>query len=549
MRNRLFISILFLLFISGCSQGGGGHGTGKISFSLKMPAASLSTLHRVKAAAFPCLQYGIVSVTAEVRDTQEKIVATGGPWACNIGEGTITSVAEGDNYLVTISLKDSSGSVIFHGSKGGLQVIPGQITDAGVIELTGTNNPPVFDSIAPQQVNEGQAVTFTVNATDPDGDTLTYSSTSLPAGAAYDPSTRTFTWTPGFDQNGSFTASFQVTDNGKPPLSATLDVAISVGNVNRPPVLSPIGAQHFTLGTVGAPSSPGSFTVSATDPDGDTLTYDIAGMGYPYGSGYLRGMSIDPATHIVTWDPASNDYTAGEYKVLIRVTDNGTPRMSAYQWVTIQVYNNALDLETIQYPVLNPIGSRQINPGDNLQITLSATDADKTYSLAYAADPISGKSYPTGSTFSAGLHQFTWRPSSGTSGNFWVRFSVADTATSRSAYEDVLMTVGNVNRPPRLTPIGARDVVMGNTLQFIVTATDPENNQLTYSIGNCLINGSPAALPSGASIDPVTQTFTWSVPAFNGSIAHSTVFTIRFTVTDNGTPRESDYEDVPIIVE
>ena len=85
-----------------------------------------------------------------------------------------------------------------------------------------------------QTVSEGQNLTFTVDATDPDGtrDTLTYSASALPAGATFDPATRQFSWTPGYNQSGSFQVNFTVADGSRAfSLSSTKTVTISIGNV------------------------------------------------------------------------------------------------------------------------------------------------------------------------------------------------------------------------------------------------------------------------------------------------------------------------------
>ncbi len=65
------------------------------------------------------------------------------------------------------------------------------------ITVVNTNRPPVFDSIDNVTVNEGEAVNLEVRATDPDGDTVEVTASSLPAGSAFDG--LTFTWLPGFD--------------------------------------------------------------------------------------------------------------------------------------------------------------------------------------------------------------------------------------------------------------------------------------------------------------------------------------------------------------
>ncbi len=56
-----------------------------------------------------------------------------------------------------------------------------------------------------------------------------------------------------------------VTDNGSPAAASDSEVVtITVGNVNRPPVLTAIGTKTATEGQLL------TFTATATDPDGDT---------------------------------------------------------------------------------------------------------------------------------------------------------------------------------------------------------------------------------------------------------------------------------------
>jgi hypothetical protein len=102
--------------------------------TLKRPSQATS-MPQYKAATFPGAEYPNATVEAEVHNSQESLIATGGPWPCDTGEGSIRNIEEGDNYLISISLKDAQGIVIFRGSKGGLQVAAGQITNAGTIDL------------------------------------------------------------------------------------------------------------------------------------------------------------------------------------------------------------------------------------------------------------------------------------------------------------------------------------------------------------------------------------------------------------------------------
>jgi hypothetical protein len=94
------------------------------------------------------------------------------------------------------------------------------------------NSPPVLASIGNKSVTEGQLLQFIISANDPDGDNLTYSASNLPDGASFDQGTRTFSWTPGYDQSGVYdNIHFEVSD-GEVPDSE--DITIIVNGVNEP---------------------------------------------------------------------------------------------------------------------------------------------------------------------------------------------------------------------------------------------------------------------------------------------------------------------------
>jgi hypothetical protein len=91
------------------------------------------------------------------------------------------------------------------------------------------------------------------------------------------------------------------------------------------------------------------------------------------------------------------------------------------------------------------------------------------------------------------------------------------------------------NTPPTLDPIGNKNVAEGQLLEFIVTASDPDEDNLTFSASN---------LPLGAVFDTNTATFNWT-PGFGDAGNYTNV---EFTVTDDGVPLELDVELVTITV-
>jgi hypothetical protein len=95
------------------------------------------------------------------------------------------------------------------------------------------NGAPAFSTGGEtQSVDENRNLTFAVEATDPDGDALTYSASNLPAGATFDPATRQFSWTPDYTQAGAYTVTFTASDGTRSySLSGTKQVTITVRDV------------------------------------------------------------------------------------------------------------------------------------------------------------------------------------------------------------------------------------------------------------------------------------------------------------------------------
>jgi hypothetical protein len=107
-------------------------------------------------------------------------------------------------------------------------------TELITITVGDINRAPVFEQIGSQEVLENTLLTFTVSATDPDGDGFILSATNLPTGASFDPATGVFSWTPSLIQEGVYVVTFNATDNDASSETGTIDVAITVGDNPTP---------------------------------------------------------------------------------------------------------------------------------------------------------------------------------------------------------------------------------------------------------------------------------------------------------------------------
>jgi len=361
------------------------------------------------------------------------------------------------------------------------------------------NRPPVLNAIGNKSVNEVQTLSFTVSGSDPDGDVLVYSASNLPTGASFNVGTRTFSWTPTYDQAGIYNnVHFEVSDG---IAIDSENITITVNNVNRSPILNAIGNKSVNEGQTL------SFTVSGSDPDGDSLTYSASNLP--------QGASFNAGTRTFSWTPTYQQ--AGTYpNVHFAVTDGS---LSDSEDITITVNN------VTGPPVLDPIGNKSVDENSLLTFTVNATDPDGD-ALTYSASNL-----PLGAGFNTATRTFSWTPTYEQAGIYNnVHFEVSDGTAKDS--EDITITVNNVNRAPVLDPIGNKSVNEGQTLSFTVSGSDPDGDNLTYSASN---------LPQGASFNAGTRTFSWA-PAYNQA---GTYPNVHFAVTDGSL---SDTEDITITV-
>jgi hypothetical protein len=380
------------------------------------------------------------------------------------------------------------------------------------------NQPPVLDPIGGRSVSEDGMLAIHVTASDPDGGPLALEASGLPTGAVFVDNrngTGDFAWMPGFDQAGNHSVTFRVTDAGSPPASDSETITISVGNVNRPPVLAPIGNRSALPGELLA------FDLSASDPDGDRVSFSSAGLP---ATAELSDHGDGSASF--RWTPAAGD--AGNVAVTFSVTDTGVPMQGDSEQVVISV-----GMGQNRPPVLAPIGDRSLAPGETLQILLTATDPDAD-SIDFACDGLPASAELL--DHRDGSAELTWQPAADQLGNFAIECRASDTGTpSASDSESFTVSVGSVNRPPVLAPVTL--MMDGETFVMPLTASDPDGDALQFAA-----EGAPSGSDLMDNGDGTGELSYTPEPGTSGS------FDVRFVVTDDGTPPESDSQLFSLVV-
>ena len=90
------------------------------------------------------------------------------------------------------------------------------------------NHPPQLSPIGSKEVLVGKTLSFSLSATDPDGDQIFFSGIDLPANSFLNPKTGLFNWNPEINQLGEYFFTFTTSDNASPSLSTSITVPVKV---------------------------------------------------------------------------------------------------------------------------------------------------------------------------------------------------------------------------------------------------------------------------------------------------------------------------------
>ena len=433
------------------------------------------------------------------------------------------------SYSVTVKADDNNG---------GTATIDVTITVADV------NEPPEFSvetasrTIA-ENTTTGVAIGAPVTATDPDtGDTLTYTLEGADLDSFdIDSASGQIQTKPGVTYDHEIKSSYSVTvkaddNNGG---TATIDVTITVADVNEPPefsveTASRTIAENTTTGVaIGAP-------VTATDPDtGDTPAYTLEGAD-------LDSFDIDSASgQIQTKSGVTYDHEVkSSYSVTVKADDNNGGTATIDVTITVADVNEPpeFSVETASRTIAEntttgvaigaPVTATDPDTGDTLTYTLEGADLD-SFDIDSASGQIQTKSGVTYDHEIKSSYSVTVK---------------ADDNNGGTATIDVTITVADVNEPPEFDSATATREVPENTeaggnIGAPVTATDPDTGDTpAYTLGGTDatffdIDASTGQLQTQATLDYETKSsYTVTVTASDGALTATVDVTVTVTNVD-----------------
>ncbi len=252
-------------------------------------------------------------------------------WSKTSGPGTVTITPNGtstsDSATASFSaVGDYTLRVTVDDDRGGTAT-----SSVNVTVNADPNRNPVIDSAAvadPSTISIGGTSTLTVTASDPDGDTLTYtwSKTSGPGTVTITPNgtSTSDSVTAGFDATGEYEIEVLVEDGNGGTATDTVTVIVTEQPNDPPTIDTPASATPDTI-QIGESTT---LAVTASDPDGDTLTYTWSKVSGP-GTLTVSPNGTGADTSTATFG------AVGNYELQVRVADgNGG---SATSTVTVTV--------------------------------------------------------------------------------------------------------------------------------------------------------------------------------------------------------------------
>ena len=490
-----------------------------------------------------------------------------------------------NSYTVTVSVSDGNGgsdsitvtinitNVLNEGTQqSNVNVAPvftdGATTTRSIAENTaaGTN---IGSPVAATDANTSDTLTYTLTGTEAASFSIVSTSGQLQTKSALDYKTKTsYTVTVTVSDGNGGTDSIAVTIN---ITNVLIETAQQQSNVNVAPVFTD-GDSAIRLVEEGTPAGTNvGSPVAATDADNDTLTYSISGTD-------TATFRIVSTTGQLITRRETNYYVKNRYSVTVSVSDgNGGSdtiavniHLTNYEDVNI-LNNNTPFFSDLHYNEFNGVYTfvdiidsvrefeiAENSPAETTVAEIVTIDQDRSHQH-WLQDSLSG---PDANSFNVDNKDvldlspiFLGLPIIGYSFSKITTkapldyetkedYSVIVTVTDLEGATDTLavnIKVTDVDEAPEFTDGDtttraiAENVSSGISIGSAVSATDPEGETLTYTLGGTdassfSIDSSTGQLQTSADLDYETKsTYTVTVTASDGNLTETITVTINVT--------------------
>lgn len=297
---------------------------------------------------------------------------------------------------------------------------------------------------------------------------------------------------------------------------------LATASENQPPAVSSPGDQSSQVGDIIA------LSISATDPDQDTLSYSATGLP--------ADLNIDSATGIISGTLSAS----GTFNSEVSVSDGENTVAVSFVW-QVNIVNQAPE-------ITNP-GDQTSTVNDEIMLQIQASDTDKD-TLFYSAQGL-----PDGLSINDSNGSITGTISK--AGTFNSTVTVNDGSESASAmFVWTVKEEDAPNPPPVITNPGDQTNEVGDTVMLQIDAKSAENTAENLAENPQALTFSAEGLPEGLTIaaDSGTitgttssaGTFDTTVSVSEGEQSSSVMF--RWTIKEASTPPTSVIGEIGRVV-
>ena len=329
---------------------------------------------------------------------------------------------QGTNTIQPVFTADVPGTYVIRlvVNDGTLDSAPDMVTVTA--QTFQPNHPPQIDTNPPPAGwgMVGVPYTYQVNATDPDGDPLTYHTVQCPAGMSINETNGFLTWTP--TALGGYPINLVVRDDRGGFVVMAFVVTVYQYEELPPQITS------TPPGTV-EPGQTYAYDVEATDPNEDTLTYALTQSP--------AGMTISATTGLIQWTPSSGDM--GGHPVTVVVSDP-TGLAATQDFCVVVVQSSASS------PVVMPIPDQVAEePATFAQIRLDDYVSDPDHTDNQLVWTASGNTTLVVQISASRIATISYAP--GTRVSEWITFLATDPG-GYSGFSTARFTVKGTDQPP-----------------------------------------------------------------------------------------------------
>jgi hypothetical protein len=391
------------------------------------------------------------------------------------------------------------------------------------------NRPPTIGGVPSVGIDAGTAYSFAPRASDPDGDTLSFAATNLPAWAAISASTGEVTGTPG-DANVGMTQmiTVEVSDGNAVAQLEPFQIQVRARSTTptptpTPPPADPINRAPTISGTpanIVVAGAAYSFTPGASDPDGNPLSFSIDNRP--------SWAAFSTTTGRLSGTPAAGNVgtTTG---IVIRVSD-GTVS-TALPTFSLQV---TAAPPTNRAPTITGTPPSGVVAGTAYSFTPSAADADGN-SLTFGI-----QNRPSWASFNTTTGRLSGTPTTAQLGTFSnIAITVSDGTATTSLAAFTITVTAPANRAPTVSGSPSTTATVNQAYSFTPTGSDPDGDTLTWSATNLpswlTINASTGALTGTPSVAGTAANIVISASDSRSSTSLASFSITISSGTTNGT--------------